>query len=358
MKHCRASVWLLLAVAGLLVAQGVALIAPTLPAFAQRQCVMIAIGSLLLAGFACVDYRAWRRFAVPALIGSFVLLVLVFMPGIGLWLNGAQRWVVLGGLAFQPAELAKAALVLFLAAWLATDSHRGWVRWAVPLYAIVSMAGLIVIQPNRTATFIVGAVGFRLLAQGGVPWRVMAPLYALPALGMAWLVQARLPRFDLVERLRLVMPRSITGRGFCRPYPNEMIERTGWTGCGLGDGWLRTVPSGESFNSYFAALVAEEFGWLGLGATIAVFILLLVAATRIARAAPDRFGRLLALGIVALIEWQLLLHLLSNLHLLPLHTSLPFVSYGGSNLCLMLASIGVLVSIARASAARPPQPQR
>jgi cell division protein FtsW len=322
----------------------------------RRQLLWCVLGLVPMAAAALTDYRRLRRLAPLILAVSLVLAALVLLPGLGVRVQGARRWLDLGPLRFQPSELLKLALPLFIATILArrwprlrAGDARALVMPALPVTALA--AGLVLAGPDlETAALLVFIAGV-VLYTAGLPTRVVfAGLGATLALGaLAILVTP----FRRARMLAWLDPMAHAGTfGYQSVQGFIALGSGGVLGRGLGQGrgqWLY-VPNAHT--DFIFAIIGEELGLVGALLVLTLFALLAVVGVRIARRAPDPFGRLLAIGITGWLLAQAAMNMGSVVGLLPVTgVTLPLVSFGGSSLVVTLTALGVLGSIARA--ARP-----
>lgn len=318
--------------------------------FLKRQAVWIALGlaAMWLAG--SIHYQRLRALTVPLLVAAAVLLVLVLVPGIGRVAGGARRWIVVGPLSFQPVEVAKLALVLYLAHFV---TRRGIairrLRWGVlPPLAITAGFGVLVLrQPDMGSALVLGAVAMVVLFLGG------ARLLHLGAVAVASLpilaVAVAAADYRLQRVVAFLNPwRDPQGSGFHIIQSLLAFGSGGIFGVGLGASRQKFFYLPERHTDFIFAILGEELGLIGTLGLLLLFALLAYRGFRIARAAPDRYAALLAAGITATITGQALMNMGVAAGLLPVTgIPLPFVSFGGSSLVVTMIQIGVLMNISQ-----------
>jgi cell division protein FtsW len=320
--------------------------------FLKKQLFWAVLGSAALWAALRLDYRRLERFVLPMLIVSGVLLVLVLVPPIGQAINGTRRWIRLGPISFQPAELAKLALVLYLAAFLGRNREGQssfWRDFAPPLAVAVGMAGLILLQPDLGNCVTLLALALGLLFLGGSRLRHLGliVLPALPLIAVAiWLAPYRLRRITA-----FLDPWSDPrGSGFQIIQSWLALGGGGLFGRGIGGSQQKLFYLPESHTDFIFAIVGEELGLMGALTVLALFVVLVWRGLRIGLRAPDAFGSYLALGITLLVATQTLVNLGVVTGLLPTKgLPLPFVSFGGSALLVTMLSTGVLLNISQHS---------
>ncbi len=309
-----------------------------------------ALGFALLLGLMRIDYRWLRLVSLPGLVVAIGLLVLVLFPDFQVEVGSSAQWLKLPGLpAVQPGELAKLALVIYLAHWMTRrgTAIRTLGGGLLPFVAIAAPVLFLIFKAPD-----VGTTG--VLALTGVVMFFVAggnPVYLLGlAAGAAALALAVLKDYQL-ERLRAFADpfADPTGIGFHSVQGLLALGLGGLFGAGLGE----TAAAGgvvlpNAYNDYVFAIVGQEFGFAGAGIVIAAFLLLAWRGVRVALAAPDTFGALLATGVTAVLCLQALVNVGVVVTLLPVTgITLPFVSAGGSSLIISLAAVGILLSVSR-----------
>jgi cell division protein FtsW len=318
--------------------------------FLKKQLFWALLGSVAMLVAVRVDYRHLERLVLPALIVAGVLLVLVLVPPFGQSINGTRRWIRLGVVSFQPAELAKLALVLYLAAFVARNGERlGELRRGLlpPLLVAGGFAALVFVQPDLGNCLTLIALTFGLLYLAGSPARylgwALAP--ALPLLAIAI--------YTAPYRLRRMTafwdpwsdPR---GSGFQIIQSWLAFGNGGVLGQGVGGSRQKLFYLPEAHTDFIFAVIGEELGFLGAAVFASLFVVLIWRGLRIGLRTSEPFGAYLALGITLLIATQTLVNLGVVTGLLPTKgLPLPFVSFGGSALLMTMLSTGVLLNISQ-----------
>jgi cell division protein FtsW len=322
--------------------------------FFQRQAAYAVVGIVALLLTSRMRYRAWRRLALPFLLVTLALLVVVLHPSTGVSAYGASRWIELGAVTIQPSEIAKLALVVFAAAILARKwnalADLGHV--ALPLLPVVAVVcGLVMLQPDLGTTLILAGAVYLLLFAAGVRLRYLIVTGVLgSAIGIALIFGADYRR---VRFLAFLDPwGDATNTGYQLVQSLIALGSGGFTGVGLGASRQKWQYVPNAHTDFIFSILGEELGLVGELVVLAAFGVLIFAGIRVATRAPDVFGRLLAAGIVSWFGLQTLVNLGAVTGLLPI-TGVPlqFLSYGGSSLVVSLAGVGILWSIARAGAA-------
>ncbi len=326
--------------------------------FLLRQLVWLGLGFVLLFALARVDYRILRRpvVAYAGVAGSFVLLLAVFALDKS---HSTHRWIRLGPAGFQPAEFAKLAVILYLAWFLELRSSQQGpgindpLRTLLPGFAPVFLiAGLILLEPDMGTAAELVLIALVMFFAAGLSWRYVVAAIAggIPALYLA----IRMAPYRY-ERLVAFLHPSSDPRGHSFQLLQSLIGvgSGGLVGVGLMEGRQKLFFLPEAHTDFIFSVIAEELGLVG---GLVVLLLLGIYAWRAVRVVwngPDGFGRLAALGITAMVAGQALINLSVVLGMVPTKgIPLPFVSYGGSSLLVMLLGTGVLLNISQQASPR------
>jgi len=318
----------------------------------QRQLFACLAGVPLLVGAALIDYRVWRRVAPLLLLTALTTAVLVLLPSVGVVAYGARRWIALGPVTFQPTELLKLAVPLFLAhviarrwAQIRAGDLRSLLLPAAPL--LFCSALLVMGQPDLESAGLVLAIGGLVLLAAGLPWRILAVGAGAGALaGVVAIVSTEFRRGRIMAWLD---PMAYPGDlGYQTVQGYLALGSGGVFGRGLGQGrgqWLY-IPNAHT--DFIYAIIGEELGLLGALFVLLLFAVVAVLGMRIARGAPDPFGRLVATAITGGLLLQAGMNMGSVVGLLPVTgVTLPLISFGGTSLVLTMLACGILLSIAR-----------
>src|ERR1700760_719553 len=321
----------------------------------------LAFGSLGLVAMLVLERRGLALLTPQVcslfLLGSFALLVLVLVPGFGVVVNGARRWFAVGPIQFQPSELMKLALVLYVARYLA-DHPKRLRSFRQAVAPILLAAGpailLIVVEPDLGTALVVACTVAALMIAAGMPMRYLGRLGAIAAVGVVLMVlaqpyqQARLTSF-----LHPWSQSTAAGAGYQAVQGQIALGSGGLLGVGLGKSVQKVFYLPEAQNDFILAVVGEELGVMGICVVVALYGMIAYAGLRTARRAVGRYPKLLASGLTSLILCQGTLNIFVVLGLAPLTgVPLPFISYAPTNLCVMLAAVGVLLNISRPKAGR------
>jgi cell division protein FtsW len=317
--------------------------------YLKRYLLFAAVGLAVLHFFSRHGVRLVRRLVPAMLIGSFALCAAVMVPGVGVTVNGATRWLAAGPIQFQPSELLKVSLVIYAAQVLAmrpksVATVSGMIR---PLLLVVG-AGclLLLLQPDLgTAMIICFSVG-ALLVVAGAPIRLLG---VIAGSGAALTLLMILVEPYRRERLIAFLDpwANASDSGFQVVQSMIAIGSGGVFGVGLGESVQKVFYLPEAHTDMILAIVGEELGVLGIVSVAALYGLIAYGGLRAAKLAPDRFTKLLAAGITSLIVCQATLNLFAVMGMAPLTgVPLPFMSYGNSNLIVFLAAMGLVLNVA------------
>ena len=329
--------------------------------FFNKQLIWAAIGLAGFVFFARYDYRKLKGkgfFLLPA-VG--VLLLAVLIPGVGIVAGGSARWIGAGPLAFQPSELAKLALVLFLADVLSRKKEstlRELSHTLLPFAPVLcGLALLIMMQPDMGTTLLLGSIGLGMLFTSGAPLRYVLPMGGL---GLAAAAAAALSADYRRERvLAFVDPwADPLNTGYHTIQSLIALGSGGWFGVGLGASRQKWSYIPNAHTDFIFAILGEEMGLLGTLTVLGLFAFITYLGVRVARTAPDRFGMLIAAGVTIWIGVQALVNIGAVTATMPITgVPLPLVSFGGSSLVVSLVAMGILTNVAR-QARRPRRAQR
>jgi cell division protein FtsW len=300
-----------------------------------------------------IDYHFWKKISVPLFFASIIFLILVFVPGVGSKVYGASRWIQLGPFSFQPSEMAKLASIIYLSAWLESrgskkikDVYEG----LLPFLGIIALlAFLIMKQPDTGTLGVIILTAFAIFFIAGARLSHIASLGLLAFISLGILVKIEPYRFDRI--LAFLDPSSDPqGIGYQISQALLAVGSGGIFGLGLGHSRQKFNYLPEPVGDSIFAIISEELGMLGATLLVILFISLAMRGLRIAKKAPDLFGKLLAAGIVTWIVVQAFINISANIALVPLTgIPLPFISYGGTSIVFLMSAIGILLNIAKQS---------
>ena len=316
--------------------------------FLKRQGIWLSIGLVICFAAAVIDYHFWQRTWWLWLVLALVTLALCFVPHVGLRINGSRRWIGVGPVAFQPSEIAKVAILFFLGWWFAryekTTQHPVF-GFAGPLAIVSTLLLLIICEVDLGTTALVGATAFLVMFVAGTS-PILLGLLALVGSGAIFFAatherMGRLLAFTDLERYK-------QDAGLQQMQALIAWGSGGIEGLGLGNGRQKMLYLPYAHTDFIFPMIGEELGLRVSLLVVFLFIVIIVCGIMIALHARDRFGLLLATGIVGLLGLQAAVNIGVTTSLLPNKgLPLPFVSYGGSNLVACLFGIGLLLNIYR-----------
>lgn len=316
--------------------------------FLKRQGLFAVVGLIMMMVVMRIDYHVWKQLAVPALLLCLVLLGLVLIPGIGGKAGGSSRWIkLLPGFNFQPSEMAKLALIMYMAYSLDKKQDKvkllasGFIPYMVVLMFLITF---LVLQPDLGGALTLAAVAMTMLFAAGTRLTYIFSMFllAIPLLAI------KLSRGYHKGRIEAYLDpwSDPSGKGFQIIQSWLALGTGGVFGQGLGEGKQKLFYLPEAHTDFILSVVGEELGFIGVVVIIGMFFLLVQRAMRIAVAAPDTFGRFLALGIAVLFGIEATVNMGVVTGLLPTKgLALPFISYGGSSLFISLFAVGILLNI-------------
>jgi cell division protein FtsW len=318
--------------------------------YLKRHLIYCGIGLVLMFVAMWIDYRRYQRLAWVMIAFSLILLVLIFIPGVGVKIGGSTRWIKIGNFTFQPVEIAKLALIVYMARFLSkkNDNVKSFKRGILPFLIIISVyLGLLCAQPDFGSVILIVFLAFILLFIGGA--RVLH-LVSLGSVAIVFIVVGVLLAPYRVQRvLTFVNPWSDPeGTSYHIIQSLYALGSGGVLGTGLGEGVqkLHYLPTPHT-DSIFS-VIGEELGFVGASILVILFMIVVWRGIRISLKTDDRFGSLLAVGISCLIGIQTIINVGVATGSLPSKgITLPFISFGGSSLLMSLIAIGVLLNISK-----------
>jgi cell division protein FtsW len=317
----------------------------------KRHMFTILIGFLFLLLTCKLKLSFLQRIAVPLLIISFILLILVFLPGIGVSAGGARRWIKLWPSTFQPSELVKLSMVIFLARYLSSPDYRtdSFLSFIKPILVMLAFQVAILKQPDFGAAMSLAVLTFAMLFLSGTRLRYLASLsvFAVPVVIMLAMEPYRLRRitsflnpWDDAQKSGFQLIQSFIALG-----------SGGLTGVGLGSSIQKLSYLPESHTDFIFSIIGEEFGFIGVVVVIALFLVLFMRGIEIANRTKDSFVHYLAIGLSMMISLQALINFAVATGLVPTKgLPLPFISYGGSSLLVNMSAVGILLKISKGDA--------
>jgi cell division protein FtsW len=320
-----------------------------------KHLLTILIGTSAMIFLAKIHYRNLRVAVVPLLLFSALLLILVFIPGIGVSAgpkSEVKRWINIWVSTFQPSELVKLVVVIFLADYMSRNLHkmkdmrRGVI---IPVSIVAVFQGIIIFQPDFGAVISLGIITLALLFIGGIPWRYILGI-VLMSVPVACVLVLSAP-YRMRRIIAFLDPwQDPRDSGFQLVQSFLAFGRGGFTGVGIGDSKQKLFFLPEAHTDFIFALIGEELGLLGVLTVLGLFLWLFIKGFKVARQTDDSFGYYLASGLTIMIVSQALINFAVSTGMMPTKgLPLPFISYGGSALLVNMAAAGIVINIARNS---------
>jgi len=312
--------------------------------FIKDQLIWVTLGFALLIIFSRIDYHKLFNLALPFFVLALILLIAVFLPGIGAGAKGANRWIDIGFFNLQPAEFVKLSLSLYLAAWFSNKEKGRFLAFSVMIGAVLL---LVMLEPDMgTASIILSESVIIYFLSGG---NVRSFIFAIPIVGLLGLLLIKIEPYRAARLTSFLnIGKSLDGVSYHVKQVLIALGSGGIFGLGIGNSLQKFAYLPENVTDSIFPIIAEEYGFIGASILVLLFFILIWRGFIIASRARDTFGKLFAAGIVSFIGIQTILNLGSMTALLPLTgVPLPFISYGGSALLVDMASIGILLNISK-----------
>lgn len=318
--------------------------------FLKRQLLFAIVGFGIVYATMQTDYTIWRKYAVPLLVISLIMLVVVLIPGIGGKVKGASRWIRLPGFNLQPSEFTKIAMIFYLAYSIEKkqDRIRSLTAGFFPyIFILLIILGLLLKQPDMGSALTIAAVTIVMLFAAGTPMIFIGGTVAIASPFVIYLIIYSAYRLKRIKAF-LNPEQDPTGSGWQIIQSKYAFGTGGFLGQGLGEGKQKLFYLPEAHTDFILSVTAEELGFIGVIIIIGIFFLVVSRSMRIAATAQDSFGKFLALGIAVLFGIQASVNMCVVTGLFPTKgLALPFLSYGGSSLLMSMFAVGILLSISR-----------
>lgn len=322
--------------------------------FIINQSIYAVIGIVFMFIASRINYHIWQKLSLPIFAAIIILLtVLLILPPMMSGMT-VKRWFAIGGFSFQPSEIAKFAVVIFFSTLIAANQKKmnSWKFVGGLFFLLIITCGLIVLEPHLSATLLVGAIGVVLIYIGGLNRKVVIAglVFAAAALALVIITQSTGFISYGADRIKYWLDpwQDPTGDGFQTIQSLLAIGSGGILGRGLGQSRQKYLWVPEPHNDFIFSIVCEELGLVGAVAIIIVFALLVWRGFKIAMSATDKFGSLLAIGLTFQVGLQALLNIWVVTNTIPnTGIGLPFFSYGGTALVILLSEMGIVLSVSR-----------
>lgn len=319
--------------------------------FISKQALFAVVGIVAMLIISRIDYHYWRKFA-PAIyiISILMLLALLIFPPMVSGMD-VKRWMVIGSFSFQPSEIAKFSIILFFSSLIATNHKQ--INKPIVLIVLLSLLGLvcvlIIAEPHLSATVLAFCIGIVLIVVGGLAKKYIVAGGILAGLGALVFIFSDSISY-VADRLQYWRDpwSDATGKGFQTIQSLLAIGSGGILGRGIGQSRQKYLYLPEPHNDFIFSIVCEELGLIGAMFVILLFCLLIWRGFKIAMNASDKFGALLAIGLTFQVGLQAMLNIWVVTNTIPnTGISLPFFSYGGTSLLILLAEMGLVLSVSR-----------
>lgn len=322
--------------------------------FIINQAVYAAIGIIFMFIASRINYHIWQKLSLPIFAAILILLfVMLLLPPMMKGMT-VKRWFAIGGFSFQPSEIAKFAVIIFFSTLIAANQKKmnSWKFVGGLFILLIITCGLIVLEPHLSATLLVGAIGVVLIYIGGLNRKVVVAGLVFAAVALALVIITQSTGFISygADRIKYWLDpwQDPTGDGFQTIQSLLAIGSGGVLGRGLGQSRQKYLWVPEPHNDFIFSVVCEELGLIGAVVIIIIFALLVWRGFKIAMSATDKFGSLLAIGLTFQVGLQALLNIWVVTNTIPnTGIGLPFFSYGGTALVILLSEMGIVLSVSR-----------
>lgn len=316
--------------------------------FVKHQGLFFIIGLILMYIVSKIDYKLYYKYSNKILLVSFILLVLVLIPGIGQLRNGSRSWFGIGSFGFQPSEVCKLALIIFISKYLSNNENevKSVKKGVIPILLVIFLFfGLIMLEPDFGTGMVIVATLFIMLFASNIKLSFFAFFIVFGILGIVALIIAA--PYRMTRIVSYLNPWSDPlGSGFQIIQSLYAISPSGLFGRGLGNSIQKHFYLPEPQTDFIFAIICEELGILGIVILSILFLLLFVNSIKVSSKCNNLFGRYLSFGLIIGIIFQACLNISIVIGLLPVTgITLPFISYGGSSLLVSMISIGIILSI-------------
>lgn len=327
--------------------------------FIKRQAIWALVGIAAMFFFAFVDYRRIKKYVHVILIIALVMVILVLIPKIGIDVNGARRWLGIGPVRVQPSEIAKLAVIVFLASYISANQEKmgKFKQGLLPALAVLMVfVGLVLVETHFSGAILIMSVGVIMLFIGGASIKTLGGFGLAGVSGLAFLILCTDYATSRVTTWLHPFD-DPKGSGFQVVQSLYAIGSGGLLGLGLGQSRQKHLYIPEPQNDYIFSITCEELGFIGALVVILLFVLLIWRGFTIAFHTQDVFGSMLVIGITSHVAVQTILNIAVVTNAIPsTGIGLPFFSYGGTALSILMVEMGIVLSVSRYSSLDKDQP--
>lgn len=318
--------------------------------FFKMQGIFIIIGLVLMIITSKINYKIYFDNTNKIFLLVFILLILVLIPGIGTVRNGSRSWFGIGSLGIQPSEFMKLAIIIFISKYLVKNERnlKSIKKGVLPILTVVVLVfGVIMLQPDFGTGVVILMISIALLFVGGVNFSFFLKLGIIGVIGIVILIIIAPYRMERI--VSYLNPwKDPLGSGFQIIMSLYAIGPGGLFGLGLGNSIQKHFYLPEPQTDFIFAIISEELGFLGCLLVVVLFLIIIISGFNISRKVDDLFGKYLSFGIIFWIAFQAILNLMVVVGLIPVTgVTLPFLSYGGSSLLVLMISIGIVLNISK-----------
>lgn len=318
--------------------------------FIKHQTLFFIIGLILMYIVSKIDYKLYYKYSNKILLVSFILLILVLIPGIGQLRNGSRSWFGIGSFGFQPSELSKLSLIIFVSKYLSNNENevKSIKKGVIPILLVIfTFFGLIMLEPDFGTGMVIVATLFIMLFASNIKISFFGFFIIFGLIGIICLIIAA--PYRMARIVSFLNPWSDPlGSGFQIIQSLYAISPSGLFGRGLGNSIQKHFYLPEPQTDFIFAIISEELGILGILILSILFITLFINSIKISTKCNNLFGKYLSFGLIIGIILQACLNISIILGLLPVTgITLPFISYGGSSLLVSMLSVGIILSISK-----------
>ena len=330
--------------------------------FFKKQSLLIIFSIIIMIIASRIPFQFWAKVSPFLMVLSWLLLILVLIPGIGHVAGGARRWLRIGPIGFQPSEIAKIVLIIFIAAFVNRypDQVKSFKKGFIPLSLVIGFTILLtIIEPDIGTSVFIALITGILLIIGGIRVSYILPIGLIVGAVVFALVASFYPHIQTRMSVFFNPMADSAGKGYQINQAQIALGSGGITGHGLGLSYQKLFYLPQQHTDFILSIIGEELGFIGTMVVVLLFFFLMWYVKKIADNTEDRFGSLLAIGITLMIVIQAVINIAVVTALMPTKgISLPFISYGGSGLIVFMFAIGILVNIARQSEHKNPNQLR